>query len=171
MDVPLPGDRQGWCDGRFLFSATRKLKDAKRFFRRAYQRHGLQAQVTINGSQTNLEAARQCHGEVRLRSRSKAKPLIVRQNQYRNNRIEQDHRRIKRRTRPMLGFKSTATATVILDGIELIPMLRKGQQGPDDRPFLVRQFVPPPRHQQLPSQAGDQLRNVGKSNMIYEFIP
>lgn len=42
----------------FLFSPTRNLKDAKRFFRRAYARHGLPVQVTIDGSQTNLEAAR-----------------------------------------------------------------------------------------------------------------
>ncbi|PZV34895.1 hypothetical protein B5V02_30215 [Mesorhizobium kowhaii] len=44
-----------------------------------------------------------------------------------NNRIEQDHRRIKRRIRPMLGFKSTATAATILTGIEMIHMMRKRQ--------------------------------------------
>jgi len=35
------------------------------------------------------------------------KPIRIRQSQYLNNRIEQDHRRIKRRIRSMLGFKST----------------------------------------------------------------
>ena len=79
----------------FVFSATRNLNDAKRFFRRAYHRHGLPVQVTIDGSQTNLKAARLCHGEVRLRTQSAAKPLIVRQSQYMNNRIEQDHRKRK----------------------------------------------------------------------------
>ena len=44
-----------------------------------------------------------------------------------NNRIEQDHRAIKRRVRPMLGFKSTSTARVILSGIEMVHMMRKGQ--------------------------------------------
>ena len=44
-----------------------------------------------------------------------------------NNRIEQDHRAIKRRVRPMLGFKSVASARVILGGIELIHMMRKQQ--------------------------------------------
>src|SRR3978361_571864 len=53
--------------------------------------------------------------------------LCVRQSKYMNNRIEQDHRRIKRRTRPMLGFKSARSAAIILDGIELIHMIRKGQ--------------------------------------------
>lgn len=45
----------------FLSSRTRNLKDARRFFRRAYQRHGLPVQVAIDGSATNLEAARRCH--------------------------------------------------------------------------------------------------------------
>ncbi|TGQ37807.1 DDE domain-containing protein [Mesorhizobium sp. M4B.F.Ca.ET.214.01.1.1] len=40
-----------------------------------------------------------------------------------NNRSEQDHRRIKRRVRPMLGFKSTATASTILSAIEMIHMI------------------------------------------------
>jgi len=126
----------------FLFSATRNIKDAKRFFRRAYQRHGLPEQVTIDGSQTNLEAARQCHAEARLRERADATPLKVRQSQYRNNRIEQDHRRIKRRVRPMLGFKSTASAAVILGGIELIHMIRKGQMPQADgrNASLAEQF-------------------------------
>jgi transposase-like protein len=36
--------------------------------------------------------------------------LKVLQSQYMNNRIEPDHRRIKRRIRPMLGFRSERTA-------------------------------------------------------------
>ena len=98
--------------------------------------------MTIDGSQTNLEAARLCHGERRLRARSTAKPLIVRQSQYLNNRIEQDHRRIKRRIRPMLGFKSAKSAAIVLDGIELIHMIRKGQMLlPDGRnPSVAEQF-------------------------------
>lgn len=45
-----------------------------------------------------------------------------------NNNIEQDHRRIKRRIRSMLGFKCTASANTTLAGIKLIHMMRK-QQG------------------------------------------
>ncbi|MBO1910273.1 DDE-type integrase/transposase/recombinase, partial [Microvirga sp. 3-52] len=44
-----------------------------------------------------------------------------------NNRIEQDHRAIKRRVRPMLGFQTIDSARAILGGIEMIHMLRKGQ--------------------------------------------
>jgi len=41
--------------------------------------------------------------------------------------IEQDHRAVKRVTRPMLGFKSCAAAQTTLIGIELMHMLKKGQ--------------------------------------------
>jgi len=44
-----------------------------------------------------------------------------------HNRVEQDHRAIKRRVRTMLGFKSLATARVILGAIEMVRMVRKGQ--------------------------------------------
>lgn len=41
--------------------------------------------------------------------------------------IEQDHRAIKRVTRPMLGFKSFNAAQAMLTGIELMRMLKKRQ--------------------------------------------
>jgi transposase-like protein len=44
-----------------------------------------------------------------------------------NNRVKQDHRRIKRRTRPMLGFKRFWTARRTLAGVEAMAMLAKGQ--------------------------------------------
>jgi putative transposase len=46
---------------------------------------------------------------------------------YLNNVIEQDHRAVKRVTRPMLGFKSFDAAQATLTGIELMHMLKKGQ--------------------------------------------
>jgi putative transposase len=44
-----------------------------------------------------------------------------------NNILEQDHRRIKRITNPMLGFKNFNAATDTIAGIEAIVMLRKNQ--------------------------------------------
>ena len=41
--------------------------------------------------------------------------------------IEQDHRGVKRVTRPMLGFKAFATAQDTLVGIELMHMMKKRQ--------------------------------------------
>jgi putative transposase len=46
---------------------------------------------------------------------------------YLNNVVEQDHRAVKRVTRPMLGFKSFEAAQSTLVGIELMHMLRKRQ--------------------------------------------
>ena len=54
-------------------------------------------------------------------------PVIVQQVKYLNNIVEQDHRAIKRVTRPMLNFKSFRAAKCVLAGIELMPMIRKGQ--------------------------------------------
>jgi putative transposase len=54
-------------------------------------------------------------------------PIKIRQNKYLNNIIEQDHRAIKRRTRPMLGFKTFRCAGILLGGIELMHMIKKGQ--------------------------------------------
>jgi hypothetical protein len=41
--------------------------------------------------------------------------------------IEQDHRRVKQRLRPMLGLKSLRTAAVVIGGIELAEKIKKGQ--------------------------------------------
>jgi transposase-like protein len=59
-----------------------------------------------------------------------------------NNRIEQDHRRIKRRVRPMLGFKSFASAGATLIGIETIHMMRKRQAryAYNPHPSVAEQF-------------------------------
>ena len=53
--------------------------------------------------------------------------IVVRQIKYLNNIVEQDHRAVKRITKPMLGFKSFQSAKNILSGIELMHMIRKGQ--------------------------------------------
>ncbi|AOM14482.1 hypothetical protein BTI247_61520 (plasmid) [Bacillus thuringiensis Bt18247] len=51
----------------------------------------------------------------------------IRQIKYLNNIVEQDHRFIKKRTRPMLGLKSFRTATCILAGVEAMHMIKKEQ--------------------------------------------
>jgi transposase-like protein len=49
------------------------------------------------------------------------------------NIVEQDHRAIKRITRPMLGFKSFRCARILLAGIETIDMIRKRQLAGSNR--------------------------------------
>jgi IS6 family transposase len=51
----------------------------------------------------------------------------MRKTKYLNNLIEQDHRFIKKRTNPMLGFKSFETAVKTIQGIETMYMIRKWQ--------------------------------------------
>jgi transposase-like protein len=51
--------------------------------------------------------------------------LQVRSCKYLNNVIEQDHRRIKQRIRPMLGFKRFETAVVTIRSIELAEKIKK----------------------------------------------
>jgi transposase-like protein len=128
----------------FWSSERRDLTAAKRFLRKALKRHGRPERIVIDGSQTNREAILSCDTTDRLRntSRRKLKPIRVRQSQYLNNLIEQDHRAIKRRVRPMLGFKSIVSARVILSGIEMVHMMRKGQAkyAYNPQPSLVEQF-------------------------------
>ena len=53
--------------------------------------------------------------------------IEIRQNKYLNNLIEQDHRFIKKRTKPKLGFKSFRSAKITIAGIENIRIIQKGQ--------------------------------------------
>lgn len=57
-------------------------------------------------------------------------PIEMVKRNYLNNMVEQDHRFIKRRTRPMLGFKAFASGAATLDGTEVAHMIRKGQLTP-----------------------------------------
>ena len=53
--------------------------------------------------------------------------VVVRSSKYLNNLIEQNHRRIKQRLRPMLGLKSVETAAIVISGIALAEKIKKGQ--------------------------------------------
>ncbi|GHO72150.1 IS6 family transposase [Ktedonobacter sp. SOSP1-52] len=55
------------------------------------------------------------------------KSVELRQVKYLNNLIEQDHRFIKRLTKPGMGFFSFETAWRTLQGYEMMNMIRKGQ--------------------------------------------
>ena len=50
----------------------------------------------------------------------------LRQSKYVNNMVEQDHRCVKRRVNPGLGFGSFDTAERTLQGYEVMHMIRKG---------------------------------------------
>ncbi|MFM0125381.1 IS6 family transposase [Paraburkholderia sp. RL18-101-BIB-B] len=104
----------------FLFRAKRDKAAARRFFEKAIGQEGSPKTVTIDKSGANLAALNAVSAE-------RETPIKVRQIKYLNNIVEQDHRAIKHRTRPMLGFKDFNCARVILSGIELMHMFKKGQ--------------------------------------------
>ncbi|ENA1744285.1 IS6 family transposase [Yersinia ruckeri] len=106
----------------FLLTAKRDAAAALRFFRKAIRHHGEPEVVTIDKSGANTAALARLNAD-----KPDEEAITVRQSQYLNNLIEQDHRNIKRRSRPMLGFKSFRRAQTILAGIELSNMIRKGQ--------------------------------------------
>ena len=106
----------------FLLTARRDAAAALRFFRKAIHHHGEPEVVTIDKSGANTAALATLNA-----GKPEEEPITIRQSKYLNNLIEQDHRNIKRRIRPMLGFKSFRRAQTILAGIELVHMIRKGQ--------------------------------------------
>ena len=104
----------------FLLTEHRDQEAALRFLKKAIRRHGVPEKMTIDGSDANEAAIKrynEAHGTA----------IEIRQIKYLNNMVEQDHRAVKRITRPMLGFKSFAAAHDTLVGIELMHMLKKGQ--------------------------------------------
>lgn len=104
----------------FLLRARRDKAAARRFFEQAVERNGAPEKVTIDKSGSNLAA-------LEAMNVGRRKRIVVRQVKYLNNIVEQDHRAIKRRTRPMLGFKDFRCARILLSGIELMHMITKGQ--------------------------------------------
>jgi transposase-like protein len=104
----------------FLLTAKRDTKAALRYLRKAIGCNGKPSLINIDQGGSNNAAINQYNAAESARIR-------IRQCKYLNNIVEQDHRLIKRITRPMLGFKEFRCAQATLAGIELIRMLRKEQ--------------------------------------------
>jgi putative transposase len=66
--------------------------------------------------------------------------MEVRQVNYLNNIIEQDHRFIKRIIKSMMGFKEFHSAHATLIGIELHHMLHKNQHSHAENMPVFKQF-------------------------------
>lgn len=81
----------------FLLHAHRDKAAVQYYFEKSIDQNGDPETVTIDKSGANLAALEALNA-------GRDTPLKIRQNKYLNNIVEQDHRAIKRRTRPMLGF-------------------------------------------------------------------
>jgi putative transposase len=104
----------------FLLTEQRDEEAALRFLKKAIRRHGVPEKITIDGSVANEAAIKRYNAE-------HGTAIAIRKIKYLNNIVEQDHRGVKRVTRPMLGFKSFEAAQDTLVGIELMHMIKKKQ--------------------------------------------
>jgi transposase-like protein len=114
-------DKQGLTVD-FMLSRRRDIAAARRFFTGAIKQHGAPAKITLDGYPATHSAVAELKACGVLRRQTK-----VWTSKYLNNLVEQDHRRVKQRIYPMLGFKSFMNATVTISGIELVQKIRKGQ--------------------------------------------
>ena len=121
----------------FLLRAKRDAVAAKAFFRKAFRENGRPEKVTVDKSGSNKAALDYFNRIV-----PKEDEFEIRQVKYLNNIVEQDHRFIKKRTRPTLGFKNFLSAKETLSGIENIRMIQKGQiQGQTASQFSFSNFA------------------------------
>jgi len=107
----------------FRLSGKRVVCAAKAFFRKAMKTQDSAPQtITLDGYAASHRAVREMKTDGQLPAGTK-----VRSSKYLNNLIEQDHRGIKSRTHPMLGFKSFSSAAITIAGVELLRRLHKAQ--------------------------------------------
>jgi transposase-like protein len=111
----------------FRLSPHRDTAAAKAFFRNAIRSQDrAPVSITLDGYAASHRAVREMQEDGLL-----PKSTELRCSKYLNNLIEQDHRGIKSRTRPMHGFKHYDSAVTTIAGVELLHRIRKGQ-------FLLR---------------------------------
>ena len=108
----------------FLLNETRSTRAAKRFFRKMLGRPKVTSPRVINVDKNPayIGAVRDLKQEDLLPVHCKRRP-----SQYMNNMVEQDHRFLKRKIKPGLGFGSYPTAWRTIQGYETMHMIRKGQ--------------------------------------------
>src|SRR6266516_4861952 len=108
----------------FLLKATRDAEAAKRFFSKtlAAPHTTTPRVITVDKNAAYPKAFNELQAEGAI-----ADSCELRQVKYLNNVVEQDHRFIKRRVKPGLGFFSFETAWNTLQGYESMNMIRKGQ--------------------------------------------
>ncbi len=103
--------------------ANRDVKAAKAFFRKALETQGrAPVSITLDGYAASHRTVRELPAQ-----NPRWKDTRLRSSKYLNNMIEQDHRGVKSRINPMLGFKVFDRAAVTIAGVELLHRVRKGQ--------------------------------------------
>jgi putative transposase len=124
----------------FMLSTNRDKESAIQFFRKAIVSQGFPEKVTIDKSGANLAALNEINSQIILWLSMSVMAIQIRQIKYLNNRVEQDHRSIKRIVNPMMGFKAFHSASATLSGIELYHMLRKEQHVDSNKSAAFESF-------------------------------
>ena len=121
----------------FLLRARRDAIAAKAFFKKAFKNNDMPEKITVDKSGSNKAAL-----DFFTKDLSNDNKYEIRQVKYLNNIVEQDHRFIKKRTKPMLGFKSFYSAKKTISSIENVRMIQKGQiKGADNGKSTFENFV------------------------------
>lgn len=126
----------------FFFSEKRDEPAARAFFSKAIGSNGFPEKVTMDKSGANKAGIDAINLLLALLFMMGGLffQITVRQIKYLNNIVEQDHRFIKKITKPMKGFKAFHSAQATLAGIELHHMLRKGQHLQAENKSIFEQF-------------------------------
>ena len=82
----------------FLLTAKRDKAAARRFLERAINLHGVPEKITIDKSGANTAAIESVKATACV-------DILMRQNEYLNNLVEQEHWAVRRVTQPLLGLK------------------------------------------------------------------
>jgi transposase, IS6 family len=146
----------------FMLSAKRDARAAKRFFRKMLKAtsHASPRVINVDKNPAYPPAVEQLKEEGTLPNHTQ-----LRQCKYLNNIIEQDHRFIKRRVNPGLGFFSFNTARRTIGGYEVMNMIRKGQYFCFPVYFLQHNptFYPWPRFRRRPAMGrGPMIRRSAR---------
>ena len=104
----------------FLLTPTRDRDAAEAFLRKAIRSQGVPEKITIDKSGANTAA-------IRRYNKTHKTAIVIRHSKYLNSIVEQDQRAVKRRTCPMLGFKSFWAARCTIVGMEVMHAIGKGQ--------------------------------------------
>ncbi len=122
----------------FMLSEHRDEEAATAFFKQAINANGFLNKVVMDKSGANYAGLENINMSLMLAGLISFVEIL--QVNYLNNRIEQDHRFIKKITNPMMGFKDFHSAKAIIDGIETAHMIRKGQLSDENIP-AYKQFM------------------------------
>lgn len=117
----------------FMFSERRNKPAAIKSVARAMEENGLPRKIVMDKPAANAEGIKDVNRT--LKCFGCPIPIEMVRIKYLNNLVEQGHRFIKRRVRPMLGLKSFKSAASTIAGIEFVNMICKGQFRPDLLPF------------------------------------